>query len=173
MGILGIILRNLKNMKRAKKIRAMDKTVILAMDDESFYDTILCVCNDAVYEINAPELTEEQKLAYSLMTFEAEVNNGGLCQFFVNSSRECAPYISKALDVVGAAELKVLFDDFVDENGIDTKDLSSFKIEDIDEYEAQTKRFDFDSFDDRFYEDTQLHKQIIDYARKHIERIVL
>ena len=62
MGILGIILHNIKNMKKAKKIRAMSKTDLLALDDEGFYDAISCVCDDAVYEITAPELTEEQKL---------------------------------------------------------------------------------------------------------------
>jgi len=35
-----------------------------------------------------------------------EVNNGGLCQFFVNSSSECVPFISKALEAVGALDIK-------------------------------------------------------------------
>ncbi len=35
-----------------------------------------------------------------------EVNNGGLCQFFVNSSREFAPDLSAALDAIGALEHK-------------------------------------------------------------------
>ncbi len=171
MGI-GTILFNLKNMKKAKKIRAMSKCDLLALDDENFYDAIECVCEDAVYDFNAPELTEEQKLVYSLNKFEMEVNNGGLCQFFVNSSSECAPYISKALDAVGAFELKTLFDEFVSQNNINVNDLSSFKISSVDEYEKQTKRFDFESFDDKFYEDEKLHQQIIDYARKNIEQIV-
>ena len=118
------------------------------------------------------QLTDEQKFVYSLNKFEAEVNNGGLCQFFVNSSSECAPYVSDALAIVGAIELKTLFDNFISENKIDTNDLSSFKISSIDEYEAQTERFDFDSFDDKFYEDENLHNQIIDYARKHIEKLI-
>ena len=59
------------------------------------------------------------------------------------------------------------------ENNIDVNDLSSFKISNIDEYEAQTERFDFDSFDDKFYDDENLHKQIIDYARKHVEQLIV
>jgi prepilin signal peptidase PulO-like enzyme (type II secretory pathway) len=58
-----------------------------------------------VYDITAADLTKEQILAYSLYMFEMEVNNGGLCQFFVNSSRECAPFISEALEAIGATEL--------------------------------------------------------------------
>lgn len=172
MGLFGAIIYNIKNMKKAKKIRAMNKTDLLALDDEQFFDAIECVCEDAVYDINATDLTEEQRLVYCLNKFEAEVNNGGLCQFFVNSSSECAPYISKALNIIGAIELKTLFDSFIKENNIDVNDLSSFKITDINEYGAQTKRFDFDSFDDKFYEDENLHQQIIDYCRKNIEQIV-
>lgn len=97
----------------------------------------------------------------------------GYVNFFVNSSSECAPYISKALGAVGATELKILFDNFINENHIDVKDLSSFKINDINEFQGQTERFDFDSFDDRFYEDENLHKQIIDYSRKYIDRLIV
>ena len=172
MGILGAILHNLKNMKKAKKIRSMSKSELLALNDEDFYEAVECVCRDAVYDINASELTGEQKLVYSLNEFEAEVNNGGLCQFFANSSSECAPYVSRALDVIGAVELKNLFDSFIANNSINVNDLSSFKISNIDEYEAQTQRYDFDGFDDKFYEDENLHQQIINYARKNIEQII-
>lgn len=172
MGILGTILYNMKNMKKAKKIRAMGKEQILSLDDEQFFDAINCVCEDAVFDIKEPRIANEQKLLYSLIEFEMEVNNGGLCQFFVNSSRECAPYISEALNEIGAFDLKKLYDSFIADNNIDVNDLSSFISNDIDEYQAQTERFDFDSFDDEFYEDENLHQQIINYARKNIEIIL-
>ena len=173
MGILGTIIYNIKNMKKAKKFRTLGKEGLLALNDEDFYDAIECICEDAVYDIKDAQLTDEQKFVYSLNKFEAEVNIGGLCQFFVNSSSECAPYISNALTAIGAIELKILFDNFIGENKIDTNDLSSFKISSIDEYEAQTERFDFDGFDDKFYEDENLHQQIIDYARKHVEQLIV
>ena len=172
MGILGAILFNMRNMKKAKKIRAMSKEDLLALNDENFFDAIECVCEDAVYDITDSQINEEQKTIYSLNKFESEVNNGGLCQFFVNSSRECAPYISKALDAVGAFPIKDLYDKFISDNCIDVTDLSSFKISSIDEYEAQTQRYDFDSFDDKFYEDEKLHQLIIEYSRKNIDRLV-
>lgn len=168
MGILSMILFNIKNMKKAKKFRAMSKEALLSLNDEEFFDAIECLCEDAVYDINSPDISEEQKLIYSLNKFEAEVNNGGLCQFFVNSSRECAPYISKALEAIGEHDIKALYDRFISDNKIDVNDLSSFKISSIDEYEAQTKRYDFDSFDDKFYENEDFHQKIIDYSRKNI-----
>ncbi len=172
MGIFGALLYNLRNIKKANKFRAMSKDELLALSDDEFFDVILCVCEDAVYDIKDSHIDEKQKMVYSLNNFEAEINNGGLCQFFVNSSSECAPYISKALESVGAFAIKDLFDKFISENKIDVNDLSSFKISSIDEYEAQTKRYDFDSFDDKFYEDENLHQQIIDYSRKNIEQLM-
>ena len=172
MGVIGIILGNLRNMRRAKKLRAMPRAELLAMDDEAFYDAMECITEDAVYEITDPALNREQILAYTLMKLEAEVNNGGLCQFFVNSSRKCAPYVSEALEAIGALGIRELFDSFVRGNGIDVQDLSSFQISRVEEFEEQTKRFDFDAFDDRFYEDSALHQQIIDFLRKHAEQIM-
>lgn len=171
MSILGALLFNLRNMKKAKKIRNMSIDTLLSLSDEELFSAVECVCEDAVYDINDSDIPEEQKFIYSLNRFEAEVNNGGLCQFFVNSSSECAPYVSRALETVGAVEIKNLFDSFVSENGIDVKDLSSFKISSVSEYEAQTKRYDFDSFDNRFYEE-DLHGKVIDYSRRNIEKLM-
>ena len=159
-------------MKKAKKIRAMGKAQVLSLDDEQFFDAINCVCEDAVFDINESRILKEQKLLYSLIEFEMEVNNGGLCQFFVNSSRECAPYVSEALNEIGAIDLKKLYDSFISDNKININDLTSFISNDIEEYQAQTERFDFDSFDDKFYEYENLHQQIIEYARKNIEAIL-
>lgn len=172
MGFLGTILYNIKNMKKAKNIRNMNIDDLLALDDDNFFDAVECVCEDAVYDINAPELTEAQIFVYSLNRFEAEVNNGGLGQFFVNSSSECAPYISNAMNAIGATELKNHFDNFITENHININDLSSFKIDSLEQFEEQTERFDFDSFDDKFYEIYNFHQQIIDYARKNIEQLI-
>lgn len=173
MGIFSQIIHNIKNLKKAKKLRSMGKDGLLALDDEEFYDAIEIICEDAVYDIKEANLTDEQKIVYSLNKFESEVNNGGLCQFFVNSSSECAPYISEALAAVGAFELKILFDNFINTNNLDVNDLSSFKISSTNEYIAQTERFDFDSFDDKFYEDQNIHQQIIDYSRTHIEQLIV
>ena len=172
MGFISTVLYNVRNMKKAKKIREMGKENLLALEDEEFYEAACCLCDDAVYDINAVGLTKEQILAYSLYKFEMEVNNGGLCQFFVNSSSECAPFIGEALEAIGATELKGLFEQFVKDNDIDVTDLSSFEITDVEEYEAQTERFDFDKFDNSFYDNENFHQQIIDYFRANVEQLL-
>ncbi len=171
MGILGLILSNAKNMHKAKNYRKMKTAQLLALDDEAFYDAVACVCNDAVYDLREAVATKEQKQLYCLLTFEAEVNNGGLCQFFVNESRACAPYLSDALEAVGATRIRTLYNRFLAENSIDAEDLSSFRITRVEDFEAQAKRYDFDRFDDLFYQDADLHKAIIAYARNHVSRI--
>lgn len=172
MGILGTILFNSRNMKKAKSLRRAGKEALLALDGEEFFSAVECLCEDAVFDMKSSLINEEQKLVYSLIRLDAEVNNGGLCQFFVNSSSECAPYVSRALEAVGAKELKSLYDSFIADNNIDVNDLSSFKITRVSDYEAQTKRYDFDSFDEKFYRYEALREQIADYARENIMQIM-
>ena len=151
----------------------MPRAELLALDDGDFYDAVECITEDAVYDLEEQKnLPRELILAYTLIKLETEVNNGGLCQFFVNSSRQCAPYVSEALETIGAMGIRELFDRFVKDNGIDVNELSSFKISRIEEFEEQTQRYDFDAFDDKFYEEFELHSQIIDYARRNIDQIV-
>jgi len=76
------------------------------------------------------------------------------------------------LEAIGATDLKRIFVKFVEGNQIDVNNLDSFKVESIEEFVEQTKRYDFDSFDEQFYNDEILHQQIIDYARKHIDQIM-
>ena len=170
--LIKLLIHLIKNGNQADKYRNMGTEDLLALDDEDLYDAVSCICEDVICELSDETLNNPQRYVYSLIQFEMEVNNGGLCQFFVNSSSECAPYISSALAEIGASEMQHLYDNFISSNNIDVNDLSSFKIDDIDEYEDQTERYDFDSFDDKFYDDTILHQQIIDYARNKIEYII-
>ncbi len=172
MGVLGVVLSVFKNMKKAKKLKAMGAEEILKLNDFDFYDAVECLCDAAVYDINDSGLTQEQRYVHTLIRLEAEVNNGGLCQFFVNSSKECAPFVRDALNEIGATQLSDYFIKFVNENNIDVNDLSRFNIQSVDEFAALSESCDFDKFDDRFYEDEDLHQQILDYARENIYKLI-
>lgn len=117
------------------------------------------------------DLSEPQRTAYTLYWYESEVCNGGLCQFFVNSSRMVAPYVSRALSAVGAEEHQKLFDDFVSEHEIDLDDLSSFAGEDEETFEAQYDRYTFEAFDNAFYEMEPLERYVIDYLKAHMDEV--
>lgn len=172
MGFFSTVLYNIKNMKKAKQLRAMGKEALLALDDQEFFEAVQCLCEDAVYDIERDDLAKEQIYVYTLWQFDMEVNNGGLCQFFVNSSGECAPFVSDALEAIGAVKLQEQYNQFIEDNQIDVHDLSSFKVDTIDAYIEQTERFDFDSFDNAFYEEGEFYQQLIDYARANIEKLL-
>ena len=107
---------------------------------------------DLRWGVNTTQLDENEKVFYVLYYFNAEWQNGGLCQFFVNSSRKYAPLISEYLEIVGALEHKKMYDKFIKENGIDLNDLSFFEIDDLSEYQNKVEAYPFDQFDDAFYD---------------------
>ena len=170
---IGRIISNLSEMRRASKYRKLGAGALLAMEDDSFYDAIECMCTDAVeYDIDGETVSEEQRNVYTLICLEREVNNGGLCQFFTNSSSNCAPYVSGALEAVGAGDIREAYDDFVSKNNIDVHDLSQFEIESIEEFEQNYEKYDFDAFDDKFYEEDRFTDCLLDYARRNIEKMM-
>lgn len=110
-----------------------------------------------------------QRTVFVVDCLEREVNNGGLCQFFVNSSRNTAPYVSESLDAIIAIMHKELFDDFIADNNIDVHDLTSFIIYDVEEFAAQCERYPFDAFDDKFYEYGDFEAALTTYIKENIE----
>lgn len=124
-------------------------------------------------------LTEFQgakRIFYVVNYFDMEIQNGGLCQFFVNSSREVAPYVLNCLSMINAVSYKELLEKFVTENSISLENLDSFIIYDVDEFEEQLGSYPFDEFDDAYYElyeDNPLEELLIKYARKHIDEFII
>mgnify|MGYP001401266239 CR=1 FL=1 len=148
------------------------KEKLLSLDDEELFEQIMFRCFDSTSGFDLVSSTDEQKTVYTLMNLQLEVDNGGLCQFFVNSSGECAPYVSEALEKAGALKIKKLYDDFIADNHIDVFDLSSFKTDSTEAFQEQYKRFNFNRFDHAFYEEENLHDLIVKYIRKNFDRII-
>ncbi len=141
---------------------------------EKLYDTFRWKYYVLEPGINAVSDSEAGKVLYTLYAFEMEMDCGGLCSFFINSSSECAPYVSWALDKAGAFRLKEMYDSFISESGIDVNDLSEFKTDATDRYETLYSKYDFDSFDEAFYaiyEEENLHDAIIEYIRNNSQAI--
>ena len=115
-------------------------------------------------------LNDEQRVFYAVNYLEMEVNNGGLCQFFVNSSRMVAPIVSEYMGIIGAIEHKKLYDAFIEKHQINTNDLSSFDSDTIEVFQSQYERYPFDEYDDAFYELEPLQNHLVSYVKKHIEK---
>ncbi len=114
-------------------------------------------------------LNEEQRIFYAVNYLEMEVNNGGLCQFFVNSSRIVAPVVSDYMGIIGASEHKKLYDTFIEKYQINTYDLSSFDCETVEVFKSQYERYPFEEYDDTFYGLAPLQDYLVNYVRKHID----
>ena len=118
------------------------------------------------------EYTKEQLVVISLTAYDSEINNGGLCQFFSNSSRVFAPMISNSLEQIKATKHKELFDKFVKDNKINLKKLDSFETDNVDEFIDQYDEYPFDEFDSEYYQLESMTNLLIKYAKDHYNEII-
>jgi hypothetical protein len=117
------------------------------------------------------EFEGAKRIFYIVNYFDMEIQNGGLCQFFVNPSRLVAPYVLECLTQINAVSYKELFEGFVINNKISLDDLDSFIIDDVNQFEIQRSRYPFDKFDNSYYElyeNEPLQELLVKYAREHI-----
>ena len=144
---------------------------ILTMEDNEMYDALITRFMGA--EPNA--LNQKQLTVAALITFDAEMMNGGLCQFFANDYSGYAQYISDALREVGAIEMQEHYSSFVTQNKIDVTQMDSFRIVSIQDYLKQYERFPYESFDNTFseiYQKENLGDLLLTYVRLHGDEIL-
>ena len=136
---------------------------------ESKYNELMDkVYNPLIQDDDISQLSDEEKVFYVVYYFNAEWQNGGLCQFFVNSSRVAAPFVSEYMGVVGADAHKKLFDEFIQKNNINVTELSFFDIEKIEEFEEKAESYPFDDYDEAYYEMEPLQTYLQKYIREHV-----
>ncbi len=140
--------------------------------NELTYDEVIEKIQDKAYDENLKDdnierLSSVERVVFVLNEFDAEIKNGGLCQFFVNSSGRYAPLISDYLDEVEAIDHKLLFDEFIYTYKIDLNDLEEFKIEDLSEFKELNQLYPFDAFDDEYYDLQELEDLLYKYIQKH------
>lgn len=93
------------NYEELLKIKEEDHWRYLADIANSYFDRN----NWRTFEKDIIAFEEPLKTFYITHTFESEVYNGGLLQFFTNSSGELSPYISQALIKIGANKSEEIF----------------------------------------------------------------
>lgn len=158
----------------AKFIKSTTEELSQLSDEELFSAVWVRAENKMIHKKNMQEgfrsLNEEQRIFYAVNYLEVEVNNGGLCQFFVNSSRMVAPLVGEYMGIIGAVEHQKLYEDFIRENRINTRDLSSFDSETLEVFQSQYSRYPFNKYDDAFYKMKPLQNYLIPYVRNHLEK---
>lgn len=155
-------------MQNVKKYQAMPAAELTELSDEELYEAVIARA-DAAMRINGLNaLTEAQLTILTADQLFIEVNNGGLCQFFVNSSRAFAPYVVESMEKLGKPEIAALYRAFIEENKIDVHDLSEFDIEKADDFADKEDHYPFDDFDNEFYTFSDIRDEAAPYLREHI-----
>lgn len=149
----------------------LNSDAILTMEDNDMYDALITRFMDA----DPNTLNQKQLTVAALITFDTEMMNGGLCQFFVNDYNGYAQYVSDALGEVGAIEMQNHFSSFVSQNEIDVTQMDSFRIVSIQDYVKQFERFPYEKFDNIFseiYQKENLGDLLLCYVRLNGDEIL-
>lgn len=163
----------MKLSKKESQYLQMSLDELNSLPDDKFFYAVMIRTEHKVdcfdkWEDGVNSLNPYQKAFYSINWLDAEVNNGGLCQFFINSSRMVAPLVSEYMAIIGADEHKQLYDEFVEKYKINLDELSSFDSDDWEEVEKQYERYPFDEYDDAFYDMDPLETYLTKYARENL-----
>lgn len=165
----------IKSVEKTKTYPDMTDEEVLALEDEEFHNAVYMKLFNKVEESGSIDVLNEYQLAYFVVwEFDMEIQNGGLCQYFCNSSGENAEYVEYGLKTLSFDKTAELFKKFVTENNID---LSIFDNEiNYDDYDSYLKKYDFDKFDDEYmelYDSEQIYENMIKFAREHYEEMEL
>lgn len=164
--------------ENGKAFDTMSAEELIALPDDELVHAVIDRA-DAKHGGNAAEetgkLSEPERWAYVAARYDMEFMNGGLCQYFANSSRFTAPYLADALYAIGANKTQRHFSDFVTKHGIDVAELGMFAGDSHTEYLKNTQRYPFDEFDETcaaINEDENLQALIEQYVRTHLSVFV-
>ncbi len=113
-------------------------------------------------------MNAQQRNFYIVYYYMLQVNDGGLCQYFANSSRDTALFLSDALAAVGATEHRELFEEFLHHNKVATAALFSFVVDNSADFKQLERDYPFEEFNTAFYAIAPVSEAIAAYVRENI-----
>lgn len=126
----------------------------------------------AIRDIIGTPQNEKQKAVLAVINFDAEIQNGGLCQYLVNEDNDNIVKITDYLRMVGAEDQAKLLETFTAENDIE---LKAVEIKNTDEYLGFEKSKPFDEFNSAYIDMesadwgvTDLTIEVITYIQDNI-----
>ena len=154
--------------------READIEELIKLDDHDLYEAIgarlLSEIDFDNYEESFSALNECEQTFWVVYEFDAEVLNGGLCQYFGNSQGRDFNRIVDDLNKIGAEDYASLYSDFVKENKIDAEE---FKDGWNESWETSYNKYPYESFDDAFgkiyMEEKALDSYLAEYVRTNSE----
>ncbi len=141
-------------------------------DYEDLYFSILDLTAGPEDDAQFESLTEPAQAMYIVAILDMEVQNGGLCQFFVNCGSAYAARTISSLQTIGLEPMGILYESFLLDHQIDPTELSSFQIDTAEEFITQYERYPFDEFDNAYmdlWESLDFEKVMLQYANDHSE----
>jgi hypothetical protein len=158
------------------KYKSMSIEDLLALNDEELVYAVVERIDDRydnpIYGAgHDSRMSEVERNVQAVFLFDLEYQNGGLCQYFVNSSRTTAPYLAEALRMVGADKCAEIYQSFLHENSIDPNDLDRFRCIKVDEYATKINLYPFSEVDlklQQSFADEDPNKKLAAYVRAHI-----
>ena len=146
---------------------------LLSLEGEYRIDSIVAAFQQAVDQKAARDgdeaLSPEEQIIVAIEALEAEVNNGGYSQFFLNSSREYAPTIVQALARIGCPKTAE-----ITQRAIDALNLPSLTDEAIETAMAddEVSEDDLNECDDSYYKSGEdIAGQLFAFIKKNKDAI--
>ena len=141
-------------------------------DYEDLYFSILDLTAGPEDDAQFESLPEPAQAMYIVAILDMEVQNGGLCQFFVNCGSAYAVRTTDSLKAIGLEPMRILYESFLSDHQIDPTDLLSFQSDTEEAFIAQYDRYPFDDFDDAYvdlWEKLNFEEIMLQYANDHSE----
>lgn len=128
----------------------------------------------AIRDIIGTPKNEKQKAVLAVISFDFEIQNGGLCQYLVNEDNENIVKITEYLRMVGAEDQANLLEEFAVKNDLE---LKAVEIKNTAEYLDFEKSKPFDEFNNAYIdledadwdEATVFTNEVISYIQDNIE----
>lgn len=140
------------------------------MSFEALFDLICAKAEDGDAMEN---LNPEERVFYVVSMFNMEIQNGGLSQFFFNSTRALVPEVALSLREIGADSYAGLYEEVCAENGVDVNEMDSFDIGKVCGLQTEDECDPFEDFDEAFYahyEKEPLEELLERYVCAHREK---
>ena len=121
-----------------------------------------------------PDPSDAELTILAVEAIEREVNNGGFNQFFVNSSREYAPYVVAAFNRIGCPQTAELCQRAIDLLGVsDLSDSDALEDAACDADDAMMEAFS--ALDDIYYAGAEepIANKLLEFVKNNRENVSL
>lgn len=143
--------------------------------EETDYEALYLAAVDLSDGEDIGALAEPAQVLHVAAMFDAEVQNGGAVQFFVNEGTEYAQRVSSSLRALDLEPIAALYENMLAENEIDPLNLSDFECESVEDFAALYERYpkmdEFDAAYTDLREELDFEQKMLDYAEKHLETL--